>query len=119
MFRHMQIVVLAVLGIAASCEKDEKQGDEIYKTRDITIELRDWNDSRCPVDANCVWAGDVLVCLDVKSGKESAVASLNGIGADTTLYGHRIELVDVLPYPQTGVTVDSKDLTVKLNVTKL
>jgi hypothetical protein len=119
----MKRILILMFGIllftAASCKKEELNPKEVYRTNDLCIEFVNFNDSRCPNNANCVWAGEAEVFLKATSGNESVDFSLKGLGSDTVLFGHNIEFVDLLPYPEAGVEVSFEDKELTLNVTEL
>lgn len=62
-------------------------------------------ESRCPLNVQCVWAGRAVVRLSLSSGaeKHSLLLATNKAGsgpsADTTVGGLTIHLQDVQPYP--------------------
>ena len=61
-------------------------------------------DSRCPINAVCFWQGVARARFTFKAkGKEASfdLATLNRIPnrQDTVLFGFKIHLVDLLPYP--------------------
>jgi hypothetical protein len=63
-------------------------------------------DSRCPSDVNCVWAGEVKVTVMVKNGQNSQSLILQLPGKESLLVsadmgGYLLTLNDVKPYPQT------------------
>ncbi|QEC54785.1 hypothetical protein [Flavisolibacter ginsenosidimutans] len=63
------------------------------------------NDSRCPLNATCIWAGYAAVKLTVSLKNETHSFMLSTLSRsgfpppDTTLANHRFQLVNVLPYP--------------------
>ncbi|MBT9544180.1 MAG: hypothetical protein IV090_02190 [Candidatus Sericytochromatia bacterium] len=62
-------------------------------------------DSRCPSDVNCVWAGEVKVTVMVKNGQNSQSLNLQLPGKESQLLsaemgGYLLTLNDVKPYPQ-------------------
>ena len=76
-------------------------------------------DSRCPSDVTCVWAGDGAV----KIGLQSTTAS----SQETTLHtaldpktvdysGYRIRIVSLSPYPKSGSPISADKYVVTLNV---
>ena len=79
--------------------------------------LRVLQDSRCPKNVQCVWQGDAVIQLQVKSadgGFDVVEARLPGGAAptDTTVpwdigAGYRFRLLNLDPYPVAGVQVDS------------
>jgi hypothetical protein len=80
------------------------------------------NESRCPSDVQCVWAGNAIVSLTLtSSGNQSGSATLN-----TTLdpkfadyAGYRITLVGLKPYPKSGSKIPAADYAATLEVRKL
>ncbi len=63
------------------------------------ISFTEINDSRCPKDVACVWAGDAAVTLE--SGTERVVLHTNPQAGSTsgTLGGVTVTLADVRPEP--------------------
>lgn len=59
-------------------------------------------DSRCPINARCVWAGNAKIRLSVAKGRVAArTIELNtGIEAQVvSLYGHDFKLEALAPHP--------------------
>lgn len=79
-------------------------------------------DSRCPSDVECVWEGNARADLEMRvSGYDPVRFSLNthtGFTNDTVINGVRIQLLDVMPYPKSTVSIDPKAYSVRLVVTK-
>lgn len=82
------------------------------------------NDSRCPQNVTCAWAGEVSVVVEVYKDKklvEEKTIVFNAQNREENrtwfqqYYCDQIELVSVLPYPKTGVTVDFKKKFIKIN----
>lgn len=78
-------------------------------------------DSRCPIDAVCVWAGNAAVSLELKdSQQDGQIVTLN-----TYLEPQNIEfsnlilaLKELKPYPKTNEIINPKDYIVNLTVKK-
>ena len=98
---------------------------------DVTVRADSIQDSRCPVNVNCIWAGNVRVKLLVSSINDSSVVRL-GLGADpagnvtkrpdstnVTLNNsvYKVILRDVNPYPGTSTT--NQPQTAIVQVTKI
>lgn len=93
---------------------------------DLRLEfLRISSDSRCPMNATCIWMGEATVALEVQRGSESPesiVARLPGrvIAPDSIAWTRwrdvRIGLARLLPYPTAGVPVDSSTYVATLVV---
>lgn len=60
-------------------------------------------DSRCPTDVECFWAGDAVVALFAREGKDPErryELHTNLAGQDTAVHGrYRLRLVRLDPYP--------------------
>ncbi len=61
-------------------------------------------DSRCPSDVTCVWAGNARLQLTVSNGRSSKTLTLNSNTAaplppDSTFAGYSVKLVNLSPYP--------------------
>lgn len=112
-------IALLILVILASCEKETLNPTEVYRSRDLKIEFMDYTDSRCPLNANCIWEGQAEVYLGVESGKDKTEFMMTGIGSDTTVFGHNIKFVDLLPYPEEGVEESFKNKELIIQVSKL
>ncbi len=71
-------------------------------------------DSRCPSDVVCVWAGEVVVELEVGSG-EGGPRQLRP-GESVTTAGHRVSLLRVDPYPRSASPIAPQDYRTTLVV---
>lgn len=86
----------------------------------ITVIFRSVSqDSRCPSDVQCIWAGDGAVILGLQS---TAVPS-----QETTLHtnldpkfvdysGYRVKVVSLAPYPKSGSAIGPDKYVVTLHV---
>lgn len=81
------------------------------------------NDSRCPKDVACVWAGEVNILIAVSDQKNEAEVKLklppvdiSGVPVLNSLY--MIELLNVKPYPGTAKTEEERKKTIDLRLTK-
>ena len=67
-------------------------------------------DSRCPMGAMCVWAGDAVAQVDlVAAGDSVRVALHSNAGAgpvSATFHDYLVELVALDPVPQAGRQID-------------
>ena len=78
-------------------------------------------DSRCPIDARCVWAGNAKIKIAVSKGKMAAkTIELNsGLKPDSiTIYGYEIKLVDLSPHPGENVRMAAFPKMATLSVKK-
>ena len=80
-------------------------------------------DSRCPSDVNCVWAGNAQVSLEWIADKCPTAVTLNTnptpeAGDESKVGGFRIKLIKLDPYPHTEKKISPSDYTATLAVTK-
>jgi hypothetical protein len=77
------------------------------------------SDSRCPMDAICVWAGDAVVAVSITPG--------SGAGAERELHtqpdgsqvefsGYGIKLTGLAPYPRAASPIRSEDYVATLTI---
>jgi hypothetical protein len=73
--------------------------------------LRVAEDSRCPLDVDCVWAGNGRVELRLSGGAADREVSLNTTegSRDVEFAGLRIALEVLDPYPRTTTPTDPDD----------
>ena len=76
-------------------------------------------DSRCPSDVVCVWEGNAEVEIGIAAG----MGPTQALQLNTTLDPRAVEwsemlvtLLEVTPYPVSGVPIDDADYTVKLRL---
>lgn len=77
-------------------------------------------DSRCPSDVVCVWAGNAVVRLAITSTQASSIdAALNTtLDPKNVTYGaYTIRLVDLKPTPKSGTKIVDADYVATLEVT--
>ena len=79
-------------------------------------------DSRCPKDVNCIWAGNAKILLKVKKdAAEPANLELNtNMDPRTSRYSeYELRLKELKPYPESKSTIKSSEYEVTLTVHKL
>ncbi len=77
-------------------------------------------DSRCPTDVQCVWAGDAVVQLDLLVSGDSSRTALHtnsqGGSVRTEFHGYALELVSLKPAPHSGTQIQQSDYLATLRV---
>ena len=79
------------------------------------------NDSRCPGNALCIWAGNAEVRLVYLKDNHSVRFILNTLPSfktDTIINGYNIELVNLSPYPLTDTSIKQTDYKATIKVTR-
>lgn len=129
MKKFLLLILILTSLTSCSCQKaiteinqklDSKTTKEIVLTKLI-------NDSRCPENVQCIWAGEVTFEVAAyENGRltEQAQFTLGRKGQDeiiTWLKKHlpetstAIKSIAILPYPKEGVPVKSEDYFLKLD----
>lgn len=114
---------------------DSPKGEEIslkksqtisYCKENISISFVDvLNDSRCPSNVTCIWAGFVQVKLDIQgiSGESTIELATEpnsyGISSQVDFEGLSIKLVDVSPYPAINVKINPDEFRAILLIEKV
>ena len=129
--------ILAILSLAVACGSDSSptapgepiivgasevqlRAGESREVGDLRVTFdRVTNESRCPNGVVCAWAGDAAVQLTVRSGNEERTPLLHthaDFGRYTDLFGRRIYLADVSPYPEKDKVIAPASYVVLLKV---
>lgn len=126
MISQLSTVLFSIVFFIA-CGSDVQRPDGIilFEDDNTFIELVSVEDSRCPSDVTCIWAGNAAVLLRIHQNDTQQEFGLNsnpgentGVGV-TELLGYRISLIDVSPFPtsDTAGTIELEDYVVELDVT--
>jgi hypothetical protein len=77
-------------------------------------------DSRCPIDAVCVWAGDAKIELVISrdGSDDTKVISLTAPNNETTSGDLRIRFVSLAPVPKVGDAVAQRPYVAQLIVNR-
>ena len=83
------------------------------------LELVD--DSRCPTDTNCVWAGNAQIKVRVtKNGRShSLTLDTNGPNHTVKAEGYSIKLVDLTPHPRSNIRINRNGYVATLSAEKI
>lgn len=100
-----------------SCNKEEVKMGKVYKKDGLEITFQDFNDSRCPMDATCIWAGEAEAYVKAKHEGVSTDFFWLKLGVPDTVFDYEVTLSEMLPYP----TADNhmSDKTAKFLINKL
>jgi hypothetical protein len=107
---------------------DEELGTEITLTtaqveqyQDLELRLLSIEDSRCATGVTCIWAGQLVVTLQVSSGQgeQEKVKLIRKREPEiANVFGYSLFLLDVEPYPKEGKVISLSEQRVKLNISK-
>ena len=127
----MKVFVLAIIlglasGISASPQTksllvkvDQEKTVSGTRIKVKFIELIE--DSRCPVDVNCVWAGNAKIKLRFSKGSDEEVVELNTTLKPQTIDfgGYRFKLAGLTPRPRSNVRISRLGYVAALTANKL
>lgn len=101
-----------------------KRGTKIGS--DMNMKIISVKESRCPTNTNCFVAGEAKIVfqitVDGRSVKTTMSAKGNCEGDDgkcgeaTTAAGHKIQLLNLYPYPKANSKIDEVDYIAKVKV---
>lgn len=78
-----------------------------------------FNDSRCPLDLQCVWEGDAIARFQLTKDQKITRFDLHvnpKFKKDTSLYGITVQLLDLSPYPLDSQEIDPSDYIAEIFV---
>ena len=77
-------------------------------------------DSRCPTDTNCVWAGNAKIKIRVSKNGRSHDLTLdtNGPSQTGSVEGYSIKLTGLTPEPRSNIRIDRNGYIATLAITK-
>jgi hypothetical protein len=84
----------------------------------ITFE-RVSNDSRCPMDVVCIWAGDAVVSVSISQGAGGWVRRelhTDPSGSETSYSMYSVKLLALSPYPRSDRQIRPEDYVARLSV---
>ncbi|HYQ59046.1 MAG TPA: hypothetical protein VEP89_17005 [Draconibacterium sp.] len=92
-----------------------------YESNDNSLQFSivEINDSRCPVDVECVWAGKADVKIDVERPQQGSITLSTYDNLSDTVAGFSFELINVSPYPVSTETTELEDYEVTLRIVQL
>lgn len=121
--------LLVLVGFGSFSSVSAKQGQEISVkinteervnggVRVRFVELVE--DSRCPVDTNCIWAGNAKIKVRVTRNGRSRVLELHTMtkGSDPVFAGYKFRLTDLDPDLRSNVRINRNGYVAKIQITK-
>lgn len=108
-----------VKGVNDSTTVTLKYGEETVINEIIKIKFRGiTEDSRCPMDAMCIWAGNAAAELEILTPDENLTEVLNSNVLPQSIWvsGIMIELIQVSPYPSTQIKINPEDYIITLDI---
>ena len=78
-------------------------------------------DSRCPTDTNCIWAGNAKIKIRVTANGRSQELTLdtNGQHQAATAEGYSIKLISLTPAPRSNIRINRNGYVATFEAVKL
>jgi hypothetical protein len=76
-------------------------------------------DSRCPTDVSCVWAGEVTIKLSMRLGTQKPEERELLEGRSTVFEPYRLTVTRVLPEPKSAQKIQPADYRINLIIVKI
>ena len=94
--------------------------NETVKKGDIKLTLTGVDDGRCPIGVNCIWAGEVIIFLDVQGRDEYQgkieLRQSSGLEEGVPIAGKELKIKSVTPYPMVDVDYKDSDYVVVIEI---
>jgi hypothetical protein len=113
--------------IEAKVQKKETARVQIHKTKQLRqskikvqfLELIE--DSRCPTDTNCVWAGNAKIRVKLTKNGRTETTELDTMGDKKAVhfYGYSIMLTALTPEPASNIRIDRNGYVATFEAVKL
>lgn len=101
-------------------EKEFKiNGDYHSIDNSLKFTITEINDSRCPSDVVCIWAGKADVKIKVESPVPGTITLSTYDNPVDTIGSYSFKIIDVSPYPISTKTIKLDDYVVLLKIEKL
>lgn len=94
-------------------------GDYHSVDNSLNFTITEVNDSRCPSDVVCIWAGKVDVKIEVESPVPGTITLSTYDNPVDTVGNYSFKILDVSPYPISTKTIKLEDYVVLLKIEKL
>jgi hypothetical protein len=94
---------------------------QIVKYQNLTLRLLAVDDSRCAIGVECIWAGQLVVTLEVsnESAEKIEVKLIRKREPEiANAFGYNLLLLEVVPHPKKGKVIHLSDQIIKLKIVK-
>jgi hypothetical protein len=88
---------------------------------ELTLCLDSVADSRCPINANCIWSGTAITRFSFTKNDQSfpvvlATPPFASYQQQVSIAGYTIKLINVLPYPELGPSAPANQIKAKIEI---
>lgn len=93
--------------------------DYLLNNNSLKFKIKEVNDSRCPSDVVCVWAGKADVTIEIESPVSETFTLSTSDNKIDTVGNYSFELIDVSPYPVSTKQIKTEEYKMTLNIKEL
>jgi hypothetical protein len=97
------------------------RAEQVIQYQNLKLRLVAVEDSRCPIGTACIWAGQLIVTLEVSNelGERSELKLQRKREPKmANVFGYKLLLLGVEPHPKKGKTVKLSDQVITLEISK-
>lgn len=78
-------------------------------------------DSRCPADTNCIWAGNAKIRVRVTKNGKAKLIELNTMpsGAAPTFAGYTFKLTGLTPEPRSNIRINRNGYEASIEINRI
>ena len=129
MRRRIYFLFLFLVGfLFYSCERIDigediniQIGEEYRVKWNLSFRIDSLNEYRCPINANCIWGGDVDLYFSINEGSHETDTLLRLNDSERNPFetgNHLWEILDVSPYPELDKNIEINDFIVEMRISK-
>lgn len=126
LFAAFSLLFVGMLMISAQTQKNsiklKPNEEKKIENSDVKVKfLSVIEDSRCPEGANCIWAGNakIKIQLSCNNNKEEFEINTNVGAKGATFDGYAVNLTSLSPVPKQGETTDKNSYVATFEVSRL
>ena len=94
---------------------------QTVRFQNLSLRVTSIEDSRCAIGLSCIWAGQMLVGLDIATdnGQGAQIKLVHKREAQTEkVFGYTLQLIDIEPQPKKGRVTHINQQIVRLHIVK-
>ena len=101
----------------------ELRFDETVEYQDVELRWLKIEDSRCPTGVTCIWAGQIIITVEMVRAEEEPVEIklLLRVGDSpetSRVFDYELRLESVNPHPKEGVTPERSSYMARIEIAK-
>jgi hypothetical protein len=128
--KRMLVTLITIIGLSAAVLAYKPETVTVKNGQNKSVPSGEFSikfisvteDSRCPVDVNCVWAGNAIVHVkitDRRGGSKTMVMNTTMGPKGDQYNGWAINLTELTPAPKSNVTIKQKAYKATFTITRL